>query len=136
MDAATLIGKLEQAKWAALSAEQHTLTAADNAARTADLAGDLQQSGVDYVAVTGHYTHQDGTVTTENSFILVGEVAPAVAEYLGRVYGQESVLVPGGRLYCETGELDAFPGTWSVLPEGAPLPEYYSVLDGRVLVYA
>jgi hypothetical protein len=115
---------LHQTRWAILSAENpygRALPDSENAARSAELQGMLELSGIDFIPVHGHYGRP------EKSFILL-DVPIHVVLVVARWFGQESVLFPAGLLYLSSGHL--VPATGVTIHETPPA-DFYSVLpDG------
>jgi hypothetical protein len=120
--------------WAILSAERSTLDQRQNAVRTARLWADLAELGFEPIRVDGTY----GGVS-EVSYLVPG-MTRTQALSLGRMYEQESILIPAGLLYCADQSLHPSTGLeWLAFGQNGPVSGDHSAVtleDGSILAFA
>lgn len=89
---------LQKEDWAIITAENpkaNALSSAENAVLMQELKATLDAKGLTYVEAKGKYAGNK-----ENSLVVLG-VSKAVAQDLGRLFEQESVLTKDGLLYSD-----------------------------------
>lgn len=126
------LGKIDEAffqrpGWAILTADDFSLPDVIRAGRNAEnkerLRKELEDRGISYREVEGHY----GTPEPEQSFVVIASEKTAMA--LGKKFGQDSVLTNSGLVYTTRVRPDTPPTGRVLFGQEAVDQGFYSVLD-------